>query len=86
MSTATKSSKPATPAHLLSVLVRLTATATVRKPVTAEAVKSDSIYLGRLVALGLVKRVGTVKTGTPGRPPVLWAPTKLGRDRARRAR
>lgn len=77
--------KPRTSPVLLAHLTRLTAVATKRQPATADAVQSNAIYMDRLVKAGLVEVVDTVKSGKRGRPANLYAPTKVGRDRARRA-
>lgn len=77
--------KPATTPVLLAHLTRLAKVATKKAPATAAQADSNAIYMARLEAQGLVTRVGTVQTGERGRPAVLFAPTKLGRDRARRA-
>lgn len=83
---ATRTNKPATTPVLLAHLTRLSEVATKREPATAAQAESNAIYMARLEAQGLVTRVGTVQNGERGRPAVLYAPTKLGRDRARRAR
>lgn len=76
---------PKTTPVLLAHLTRLAAVATKRQPATADQAESNAIYMARLEAQGLVIRVDKVRTGKRGRPAVLFAPTKLGRDRARRA-
>lgn len=83
--TRTDVTKPATTPVLLRHLKSLSAVATKRNPATAADANSNAIYLNRLVEQGLVARVSTVQTGRRGRPAVLFAPTKIGRDRARRA-
>lgn len=85
MSATTTVTAPKTTPVLLAHLTRLAKVATKRQPATAVQADSNAIYMARLEAQGLVTRVGTVQTGERGRPAVLFAPTKLGRDRARRA-
>lgn len=76
---------PATSPVLLAHLTRLSQVATRKNPATAVDADSNAIYMGRLISAGLVEAVGKVQTGKRGRPALKYAPTKLGRDRARRA-
>lgn len=52
---------------------------------TAKEIGISPAYALVLEAGGLIERVDTDATGKPGRPPVVWGLTKIGRDRARRA-
>jgi hypothetical protein len=73
---------PATPPALLPILIRLYEAG---GEATAAQIDANVIYMGRLVAADLVRVKDRVKTGKPGRPAHVYAFTKLGRDRARRA-
>ncbi len=73
--------KPATQPALLKVLVALRAAGRA----TAKQVNSNAIYLARLEKDGLVKVAGKVESGQRGRPAHIYAVTKKGGDRARRA-
>lgn len=78
--------KPKTPKSLLTVLVALRdAGATKRTPVTATAVNTNAIYMGRLADRGLVVVAGKVESGRRGRPAHKYALTAQGRKRADRA-
>jgi hypothetical protein len=59
--------KPRTSPVLLAHLTRLAKVASVREPATAAAVDSNAIYMGRLVAQGLVREVGKIESGKRGR-------------------
>jgi predicted ArsR family transcriptional regulator len=78
--------KPQTPPSLLRILVAIREAKPGRQGVTAAEVKTDAIRLGRLQERGLVRVVGTVKSGKRGRPAHRYGLTDTGRNRAARAR
>lgn len=83
-----KITKPATPKSLLAIIVRMVEA---DGPVTAKQIDTNSIYMGRLEALELVKVKATVKhtdadgNAGRGRPSNIYALTAKGRGRAKRA-
>lgn len=73
--------KPKTTPTLMAHMTRLSQV----HPATAAQAKSNSIYMGRLVAEGLVKVVDTVQSGKRGRPANIYRVTKKGMGRVQRA-
>lgn len=77
--------QPRTPRSLLAILVAIREAKPGREGVTAAQIGTDAIRLGRLQERGLVRVVGTVRSGKRGRPAHRYGLTDTGRNRARRA-